>query len=146
MNSYNTDTHFLATTNLLSLHFEYGSEAHWRQWRVRNSNNNGNRFELLCPTHKLFLEILGHMFGDKIQRKENLPYGWLAHWKWATIAAKIRPVRVTRGDVDVVRDFRVIFLKLAQSRDFETSSRAVKKYSEDFQHVLYLELTIIVNC
>ena len=29
--------------------------------------------------------------------------------------------------VDVTRDLRVDFLKLAPSRDFETSSRAVKK-------------------
>ena len=29
--------------------------------------------------------------------------------------------------VDVARDLRVDFLKLAPSRDFETSSRAVKK-------------------
>ena len=43
------------------------------------------------------------------------------------MVAKIRPVRVTRGDVDVARDLRVHFLKLAPSRDFETSSRAVKK-------------------
>ena len=48
------------------------------------------------------------------------------------MAAKIRPVRLTRGNVDVVRDFRVIFLKLAPSRDFETSSCAVKKHREDF--------------
>jgi len=26
------------------------SEAHWRQWRVQNSNNKVNRFELLRPT------------------------------------------------------------------------------------------------
>ena len=39
------------------------------------------------------------------------------------MAAKIRPVRITRGDVD----FHVDFLKLAPSRDFETSSREVKK-------------------
>ena len=46
--------------------------------------------------------MLGNMFGDsggEIQREENLPYGWLAHWEWATMAAKIRPVRVTHGDV-----------------------------------------------
>ena len=42
---------------------------------------------------------------------------------------KIRPVRVTRGDVDVdvARAFRVDVLKLVPSCDFETSSRAVKK-------------------
>ena len=53
----------------------------------------------------LFLEILGCMLADNIQRKENLPFRWLAHWKWATMAAKIRPVRVTRGDVarDIAR-------------------------------------------
>ena len=45
--------------------------------RVRNSNIEVNRFELSCLTYKLFLEILGHMFGDEIQKKENLPYGWL---------------------------------------------------------------------
>lgn len=42
------------------------------------------------------------------------------------MAAKIRPVRVTLGDVVVVRDFLVDFLKLAPLRDFETSSRAVE--------------------
>ncbi|XP_074626072.1 uncharacterized protein LOC141884233 isoform X2 [Acropora palmata] len=36
------------------------------------------------------------MFGDKIQKKENLPYGWLTHWKRATMIAKTRPVQVTR--------------------------------------------------
>ena len=39
------------------------------------------------------------------------------------MVAKIRPVRVTR----VARDLRVDFLKLVPSRDFETSSRAVRK-------------------
>ena len=43
------------------------------------------------------------------------------------MAAKIRPVRVTRGDTDAVRDLRVHFLRLAPSCDFETSSRALKK-------------------
>ena len=43
------------------------------------------------------------------------------------MAAKIRPVQVTRGDADAARDLRVDFLKLAASRDFGTSSRAVKK-------------------
>ena len=43
------------------------------------------------------------------------------------MAAKIRPVRVTRGDTDAARDLRVHFLKLASSRDFETSSRAINK-------------------
>ena len=43
------------------------------------------------------------------------------------MAAKIRPVRVTRCDVDAARNFRVDFLMLALSRGFETSSRAVKK-------------------
>ena len=42
------------------------------------------------------------------------------------MVAKTRPVRVTRGGY-VTRDLRVDFLKLAPSRDFETSSRAVKK-------------------
>jgi len=37
------------------------------------------------------------MFVDKIQKKENLPYGLLTRCKWATMVAKIRPVRVTRG-------------------------------------------------
>ena len=73
------------------------SEARLRHPLVWNSDNTVNCFELLCPTWKLFLEILGHMFGDKIQKKENLPYGWLTHWKWATMVAKIRPLRVTRG-------------------------------------------------
>ena len=26
---------------------------------------------------KAILEILGHLFGDKIQKKENVPPGWL---------------------------------------------------------------------
>ena len=45
--------------------------------RMRIRGHKVNCFELLCPTYKLFLEILGHIFGDKIQKKENLPYGWL---------------------------------------------------------------------
>ena len=40
------------------------------------------------------------------------------------MATKIRPVRVTRGDVDAARDFREDVLKLAPSLDFETSARA----------------------
>ena len=43
------------------------------------------------------------------------------------MVAKIRPVRVTRGNVDVGCDLCVDFLKLAPSRDFETSSSAVRK-------------------
>ena len=39
------------------------------------------------------------------------------------MAAKIRPVRIIRGDVDVARDFHVYFLKLVLS----LFSRAVKK-------------------
>ena len=39
------------------------------------------------------------------------------------MVAKIQPVRVTR----VASDLRIDFLKLAPSRDFETSLRAVKK-------------------
>ena len=46
------------------------------------------------------------------------------------MAVKTRPVRVTRGDADADADaaheLRVDFLKLAPSRDFETSSRAGK--------------------
>ena len=45
---------------------------------------------------KAVLEILGYMFGDKIQKKETLPYGWLTHWKRAAMVAKTRPLRVTR--------------------------------------------------
>ena len=63
------------------------------------------------------------MFGDKIQKKENLPYAWLTHWKWATMVAKIRLVRDTR----LARDLRVDFSKLAPLRDFETSWHAVNK-------------------
>ena len=33
-------------------------------------------------------------------------------------------------DADAARDLRVDFLKLAPSRDFETSSRAVKNYRD----------------
>ena len=51
------------------------------------------------------------MFGDKIQRQKILLCGWLAHCKGAKMAAKIRPVRVMRGDVDVPRDFCVYFFK-----------------------------------
>ena len=43
------------------------------------------------------------------------------------IVAKIRPVRVTRSDVDVVCDLRIDFLKLTPLGNFETSSRTVKK-------------------
>lgn len=43
------------------------------------------------------------------------------------MAAKICPVRVTRGDADAVRDLRVDFLKLTPLRDFETSLRGGKK-------------------
>ena len=43
------------------------------------------------------------------QKKENLPYGWLTHWKWATMVAKIRPVRVTRGGWCCTRLTRRIF-------------------------------------
>ena len=42
------------------------------------------------------------------------------------MVAKTRPVELL-AVVDVTRDLRVDFLKLAPSRDFETSSRAVKK-------------------
>ena len=55
------------------------------------------------------------MFEDKIQRKENLLYGWLAQ---NSMAAKIGPVRVTCGDADAARDLRVHFLKLVPSHDF----------------------------
>ena len=55
------------------------------------------------------------MFKDKIQRKENLPYRWLAQ---NLMAAKIRPVRVTCGDADAARDLRVDFLKLVPLHDF----------------------------
>ena len=67
------------------------------------------------------------MFGDKIQKKQNEPYGWLTDWKWAMIVAKIRPVRVTRSDVDVACDLRIDFLKLAPLGNFKTSSHTVKK-------------------
>jgi len=43
------------------------------------------------------------------------------------MAAKICPVRVTRGDADAVRDLRVDFFKFAPSRDFETSLWGAKK-------------------
>ena len=73
------------------------SEARLRHPRVWNSDNAVNCFELLWSIQKVFLEILGHMFGSKIQKKEDLHYGWLTHWKWATMVAQTRPVRVTRG-------------------------------------------------
>ena len=67
------------------------------------------------------------MFGDKIQKKENLPYGWLTHigneQRWLLKFDQCELLAV----VDVARDLRVDFLKLAPSRDFETSSGAVKK-------------------
>jgi len=65
------------------------------------------------------------MFGNKIQRKQNLPYRWLAHSKWATTAAIIRPVRVSR--IWCCQQLPVDFSKLMPSRDFKTSSRVVKK-------------------
>lgn len=43
------------------------------------------------------------------------------------MAAKICQVRVTRGDADAVCNLLIDFLKLAPSRDFETSLRALKK-------------------
>ena len=45
------------------------------------------------------------MFEDKIQGKEKLPYGWLAQ---NSMAVKICPVRVARGDVDAARDLRML--------------------------------------
>ena len=49
------------------------------------------------------------MFGDKIQKKENLLHGLLTHWKWATMLTKIRPVRVTRGGWCCARLMRRFF-------------------------------------
>ena len=56
------------------------------------------------------------MFGDKIQKKENLPYRWLTHLKWATMVAKIRPVRVTRGGWCCARLTRRFFKACAITR------------------------------
>ena len=92
------------------------SEARLRHRLVWNSDQTVNYFELLCPTEKLFLEILGHMFGDKIPKKENLPYGWLTHWTWASMVAKIRPVRVTRGGWCCARLTRRFFIACAIAR------------------------------
>ena len=55
------------------------------------------------------------------------------------MADKIRPERVTRGDL--ARDFRVDFLKLAPSRNFETSSHAVKKIIGSHFKCNLMELT-----
>ena len=69
------------------------------------------------------MEIFGQVFGDEIQKKENLPYRWLTNeQRWLLKFDQCELLAV----VDVARDLRVDFLKLAPSRDFETSSRAVK--------------------
>ena len=47
---------------------------------------------------------------------ENLPYGWLKHWKWATMVAKVRPVRVTRGGWCCARLTRRFFKACAIAR------------------------------
>ena len=46
------------------------------------------------------------------------------------MAAKIRPVRVTRGDVDVARTFRVDFLKLAPRSILKPVRARSKHYRE----------------
>ena len=43
-------------------------------------------------------------FQGKAQKKLFLPYGRMVTWKCAIKAAKIRPVRVTRGELDVKQD------------------------------------------
>ena len=71
------------------------------------------------------------MFGDKVQRKENLAYEWLAHGKFATMVAKIRPVRVThgtRGDVHVARD-------IFQSSRHGAISKPVRARSKNYREV-----------
>ena len=62
---------------------------------------------------KSLFEILGHMFGDlKFKRRKTYPMD---------DQCKLLAV------VDVGRNLRVDFLKLAPSCDFETRSRAVIK-------------------
>ena len=71
------------------------------------------------------------MFGDKVQRKENLAFEWLAHGKFATMVAKIRPVRVThrtRGDVHVARD-------IFQSSRYGSISKPVRARSKNYREV-----------
>ena len=73
-------------------------------------------FWALMSYLKAIFEILGHIFGEKLQKMENLPYGWLTHWKWATMVAKIRPVRVTRGGWCCARLTRRFFKACAIAR------------------------------
>ena len=43
-----------------------------------------------------FMSYLKAIFGNiRTNRKEILPYGWLTHWKWATMVAKIGLLQLT---------------------------------------------------
>ena len=112
------------------------SEARLRHPLVWNSNNTTNCFKVLCPTYKLFLEILGHIFGDRIQKMENLPYGWLTHWKWATMVAKIRPVRVTRGGWCCARLTHTFFKACAITWFRNQFARGQKTIGSHLNHIL----------
>ena len=43
-----------------------------------------------------FMSYVKAIFGNiRTNRKEILPYGWLTHWKWATMVAKIGLLQLT---------------------------------------------------
>ena len=62
------------------------------------------------------------MFGDKIQRKGYSPFGWLAHWKWATMAAKIQPVRLSSSFVLGQKTMGSHLQSVSQLQSFESDS------------------------
>ena len=111
---------FFVCIFVASYNFETTTRACVSEARLRHPLSkfwqHGKLFWALMTYLKGILEILGHKFGDKIQKKENLPYGWLSHWKWATVAAKIRPVRVTRGGWCCARLTRRFFKACAIAR------------------------------
>ena len=97
------------------------------------------------------------MFGDKIQEKENLPYRWLTHWKWATMVTKIRPVRVTRGGWCCARLTRRFFKACAITRFRNQFARGQKTIGSHLkgktswsiyncQIVLPIKVGGIMNC
>ena len=57
--------------------------------------------------------ICGKITTHVNSREGKLTLGMTCIWKWATMATKIRPVQVTRGDADAdadaARDLRVDF-------------------------------------
>ena len=77
------------------------------------------------------------MFGDKIQKKENLPYRWVTHWKWATMVAKIRPVRVTHSGWCCARFTRRFFKACAIARFRNQFARGQKTIGSHFKYFDY---------